>query len=381
MGISNRFVLVFVFFIFSTFNFSFGQSIPSTIEKREDYVVSGSATLSARKSIVLRPNTWLKRGSQFRAYISEDSYSSPVLSSRENYIYTRVFQDSTKNGEVSANSGVIEQVVYYDGLGRAKQEVQIRGGGSGTDLVRPIYYDGVGRESRVYLPYSSTQGVLGSYRSNALGEVNTYYKTHYPYDISSSSPNPYVEKDFESSPLNRVLRESSPGASWKLGSGHEIKYAYETNVYGEVRLYKVTVNISNHTYIPNLSGGTSYYKSRELYKDIVKDEHWTPSSGKLHTVEEFKDKQGRVVLKRSYVLVKSNSSSGGGVPPFDTFGPLNPNLRGSNIGSSGSSQSSQNRIASCDTYYVYDDYGKRESLMQISWINSVISMFTTIVID
>src|SRR5690606_13000239 len=60
-----------------------------------------------------------------------------------------------------------------------------------------------------------------------------------------------------------------------------------------------------------------YYEANELYKTITKDENWT--LGKAHTTEEFKDKQGRVVLKRTY-----NSSS----------------LKSKH-----------------DTYYVYDNFG------------------------
>ena len=53
-----------------------------------------------------------------------------------------------------------------------------------------------------------------------------------------------------------------------------------------------------------------------LYKTITKDENHDGTSSKAHTTEEFKDKQGRVVLKRTY----------------------------------------ENSVKH-DTYYVYDDYG------------------------
>jgi len=35
-----------------------------------------------------------------------------------------------------------------------------------------------------------------------------------------------------------------------------------------------------------------------LYKTITKDENWT--RGRIHTTEEYKNKQGQVVLKRTY---------------------------------------------------------------------------------
>ena len=36
------------------------------------------------------------------------------------------------------------------------------------------------------------------------------------------------------------------------------------------------------------------------YTNITKDENWQASDGKNHTTEEFKNKQGQVLLKRTY---------------------------------------------------------------------------------
>ncbi|RXG11492.1 RHS repeat-associated protein, partial [Leeuwenhoekiella aestuarii] len=65
-----------------------------------------------------------------------------------------------------------------------------------------------------------------------------------------------------------------------------------------------------------LTGGSRYYDPGELYKTVTKDENHDGGTSKNHTIEEFTDKQGRVVLKRTY----------------DNSQPH-------------------------DTYYVYDDYG------------------------
>ncbi|MCK0115184.1 RHS repeat-associated core domain-containing protein, partial [Gelidibacter sp. F63206] len=77
---------------------------------------------------------------------------------------------------------------------------------------------------------------------------------------------------------------------------------------------------------PSLSlvpGALGYYGQGELYKTVTRDENWT--NGKAHTAEEFTDKQGRVVLKRTY----GDSKVGSVIVPN----------------------------APHDTYYVYDDYG------------------------
>ncbi|WP_046759421.1 hypothetical protein, partial [Kordia jejudonensis] len=46
----------------------------------------------------------------------------------------------------------------------------------------------------------------------------------------------------------------------------------------------------------------AYYAQATLQKRIVKDENWTPNQQFLkdHTTEEFTDKLGRVILKRTF---------------------------------------------------------------------------------
>ena len=127
----------------------------------------------------------------------------------------------------------------------------------------------------------------------------------------------------ENSPLGRVLRQAAPGDDWRMDSGHEIKFDYQTNTDTEVYYFKV----NNPTGTPALalhSGNSGKYEANQLYKTITKDENWESGDGKKGTVVEFKDKLGRVVLKRHY-----NSTTGRDV---------------------------DNSIG-YDTYYVYDDFG------------------------
>src|SRR5690606_33545725 len=114
-----------------------------------------------------------------------------------------------------------------------------------------------------------------------------------------NTSNPFSEKEFEPSPLNRVLKQASPGEDWALGNGHEIGFEYDSNKENEVRLFTVTFSGGNSE-APNLYQNNGIYVANTLYKTITKDENWTAADGKNHTAEEFKDKQGRVVLKRTY---------------------------------------------------------------------------------
>ncbi len=210
----------------------------------------------------------------------------------------------------------------------------------GKDVVTHVDYDVFGRQDKDYLPYAtSTNG--GLHRTNALTATNSYYSSKYSEDINISAPNPFSQKEFENSPLNRVLKQAAPGEDWKLGEGNEIEYEYSTNTNIEVRLYEVslTKDVDNNviTYIPTLvldtstSNNNGYYPANSLYKSIIKDENHDGSSTKNRTTEEFKDKKGRVVLKRTYADVDLNDD--------------------------GDTNDTGETEVSHDTYYVYDKFG------------------------
>ncbi|MCD8413737.1 DUF6443 domain-containing protein, partial [Tenacibaculum finnmarkense] len=214
-------------------------------------------------------------------------------------------------------------IQYFDGLGRPKQSISVQAGGNSEDIISHTEYDALGRQVKEYLPYSkpTQNGAINT--GNIASEIQRYYKNKYPKDFSGvplPDVNAYSEKEFDGSPLNRVLKQAAPGQDWRLNGGHEIEFDYQTNIEGEVTLFGVTTNFSNATYTPTLTGGNDTYLAGQLYKTITKDENHTEETGKLHTTEEFKNKQGQVVLKRTYALINSIERAH-------------------------------------DTYYVYDDYG------------------------
>ncbi|PQV44583.1 RHS repeat-associated protein [Jejuia pallidilutea] len=252
----------------------------------------------------------------------QGSSPPPSNPTDQNYIKNSTYRVPTTTGSV-LNDEKIESVSYFDGLGRPIQNIGIRAGGNSEDIVTHIEYDDYGRQDKGYLPYAeaSTDGI---YRTDAASIVTSYYTSKFPGDINALSPNPYSQKELEASPLSRVQKQAAPGEDWKLGSGHEIEFGYQTNTGGtEVRKYKVNITESTSSnikvYSPSLVDN-GYYTIHTLYKTITKDENHDGTASKLHTTEEFKDKQGRVVLKRTYALVGSSATAH-------------------------------------DTYYVYDDYG------------------------
>lgn len=194
--------------------------------------------------------------------------------------------------------------------------------GGSSDLISHVSYDSFGRQDKEWLPYPETSGSLGSYRGDVSATTQQYYQGKFAQDftgLATNQVNAYSEKDFEASPLSRILEQAAPGKDWQLGGGHGIKFDYETNTTSEVRLYNVTHTVSNNTYTPSLVAN-GHYAAGELTKNVIKDENHDGTANKLHTTEEFTDKLGRVVLKRTYAMV-------------------------------------DNVVTQHDTYYVYDDYG------------------------
>ncbi len=164
-----------------------------------------------------------------------------------------------------------EFISYFDGLGKTKQQISIGQSPDGKDIVQHIEYDQFGRMSKQYLPHEYSGGTLGSYRIDTGLTTKTYYQNNYPEDFSGITNtnliNAYSEKEFENSPLNRVLKQSSPGEIFKIGSGHELKFEYKLNVGNEVKKYSVNLDGS-------LGEGSSYYNAGQLIKNIAKNEDW-----------------------------------------------------------------------------------------------------------
>jgi RHS repeat-associated protein len=325
------------------------QTIPATIVK-ENYTVTGNVTLVASQSIILKPNTVIQYGSTFTAKVDANGYN-PGTYSDQNFVFTRVYQKAVKNdSELTKNKDVIENIAYFDGLGRPMQNISIKASPSNQDIITPIGYDSFGRQEKDYLPYMEKTGAIASYRSGAVVNANNYYITNYPADITASTPNPYSQKQFEASPLNRVLQQAATGNDWSLANNHTIKMDYQTNSdLDAVKLYTVTAVLDGTgVYNPTIANTTNFVAG-QLYKTITKDENWILADGKNKTTEEFKDKEGHVVLKRTY----SNYT--------DTQGNITATE------------------APHDTYYVYDQYSnltyvlppKADGLTDITTLNNL----------
>ena len=224
--------------------------------------------------------------SQDQNYIKTTSYKVPATSTLSN---------------LDPDQAAVT-VQYFDGLGRPVQQVAHKQSNTGKDIIVHTQYDAFGRQTHDYLPYVRSGASL-SFDSDAATNTLGFYATN---NVSltgnphfETTNNPYSEKLLEASPLSRVFKQAAPGNSWVMGDGKEINFDYQTNTSNEVVYFKVntvwSATLGLYT-IALVKDG--HYAVNQLYKTITKDENW--SAGVSHTTEEFKNKQGQVVLKRTY---------------------------------------------------------------------------------
>lgn len=242
---------------------------------------------------------------------TNDDYVSIILSD-ENYIYTRTYLNPVSlPGDIQYEEDVLENVTYFDGLGRDMQHISIKSAPDKTDVITHFDYDENGRPIKDWLPYQEDNGNVASYRGDVASATKTYYQINYGNDftgVAQQDINPYSKKTLDNSPLNRIMSQAAPGFDWRAGGGHEIEFIYDTNGLNEVLMYDVDF-AGGDTKNPNLIGGGNYYPPNELHKKITTDENG-------HKTEEFTEKNGNFILKRAY-----------------------------------------NGLEILDTYYVYDYYG------------------------
>ena len=320
-----------------------------------------SGIYTASNSILLKPGFSTAPGKTFHAYITPDCNPLGLApGSGRNYIITYMpktagIADLTPSNMTDCQINV--GINYFDGLGRALQEIQYKAAPNGKDIVQVHEYDTFGRELKKYLPLAEAS-INGNFHPYAVGNIGLFYFPPAEPGISAEqqtngvvrTPKPFAITKLESSPLGRIKEQGFPGISWQIpedGSGnsyysanHTVKIDYATNddvVFNtwvwtflpfnqgsrRVVQYKAVVNQDmSRTLTKDMEN--DYYPSGELHVTITKDENWQPTDGCLGTSEEYRDKEGNIVLKRTYNKIKD---------------------------------SGENSIEMLSTYYVYDDFG------------------------
>jgi RHS repeat-associated protein len=239
---------------------------------------------------------------------------TPSRTTGQNYIHTvnPLKANTACSFTASRSSGdYVESINYFDGLGRLSQEVALIASANQADMVIPHEYEqGTGIEKDNYLPYP-VKNSYGTYRSGAISssEQNSKLQAYFPGETKTMT-----ENVIEASPLHRVTRQCAPGYWGRYNIG--VNYAYGANTADAANgVMILKAEAVNSTFKLSAEG---YYSANTLYKTTTTDENGNAS-------EEFKDLEGRVILKRSNVTNTTTTT---------------PTTK---------------RAA---TYYVYDDFGR-----------------------
>jgi RHS repeat-associated protein len=263
----------------------------------------------------------------------------------QNYVRTRVpnreITTNTKLDALTGNKDSVQTTIQYvDGLGRPLQTVLVKASPTLKDVVQPFVYDQYGREAIKYLPYAASSTADGSYKTDALtagvGVAQFYNPSGNPATTVTQQTNgipntafPFTQTGFEASPLNRALEQGAPGAAWQLvntpngaSTNRSVRMISITNdqtVFPtttgnngsrRVMIYRVVINSNQtRTLVRGVGATVEYYPSNQLMVTSIRNENWQPSDGCFGTTEEYKDKQGHLIVKRTYNL-KSTYSGG-----------------------------------------------------------------------
>lgn len=249
--------------------------------------ISGSPSLPYYRPGQLNSTTWYQvmitsNGVPVGTNICKvivDSTSPDVNFVRERDIRKAGVTDTAAAAALSSPYDVSQTTQFFDDLGRPVQTVAMQQSPLLNDMVSLVQYDGFGREAQKYLPYAATSGD-GNYKPTALADQYNFNVSQFPGEQYY-----YGQASYEPSPLNRVTMTLSPGLSW-MGSMRGVGLQYLVNTDADsVRLWTID------TAAGSIPASSADYAAGTLYKNATADE-----AG--HEVIEYKDLDGRVILKR-----------------------------------------------------------------------------------
>ncbi|OJW17962.1 MAG: hypothetical protein BGO48_15380 [Mucilaginibacter sp. 44-25] len=287
-----------------------------------DYYSPTSITLSPGFSFTAAS------GQSLRLFISNCLFLGTLPSANQNYVLKSVpriaINDANSlNGRTACE--LMQTVQYLDGLGRPLQTVQVKGSPTGGDIVLPRAYDPLGRESMKYLPYTvSPSASDGSYKTAALADQATFYAGSGGSAEGNrvggviQTPAAFAQTGYETSPLARMVEQGSPGLAWQTTSNpdndHTLRASFTANDQSsnfsttntsnnpgsKVAAYYQALSNSDGSYNLVRTANTATYLAGMLTVTILKNENWKTGDGCFNTTEEYSDKEGNVVLRRTY---------------------------------------------------------------------------------
>ena len=206
----------------------------------------------------------------------------------------------------ASTKDVRSTTAYIDGIGRTIQQVVKKGslqtGSSATDMVAPAVFDQHGREMYKFLPFASS-GSDGSFKLDPFQQQAGFYAQQMQGQTQSGFQETYYygQTNFEASPLNRPLANFAPGNKW-VGDGRGVSTGiFLNNSTDDVKRWTV---VDQPYDWPSISV-QGLYSDGELVKTVTTDEN-------MNQVVEFKDKEGRVLMKKVRLTAANETGSGSG---------------------------------------------------------------------
>ena len=286
-------------------------------------------------------------------------FSQVIPSINENYIIKSSPRIPNLKSEASLNNQTVDNVnatiTFLDGMGRDLQIIQWKASPFKNDIIQQKAYDAAGREQHQFLPFSTNDNI-GNFKTDAIMQQWQFYLSPVLNNSGvTAMDKAYAVTVFEESPLSRVVEQGAPGSPWQpfnsnnVGSGHTQRSEYSTNNVNEVLLWTLNASTPGAT--------ASYYSAGQLYKTTFKDENWAVTAGKSGTVEEYKDFENRIVLKRVW---ESESKALDTYYVYDDFGDLRYIIPSAVMGTGFSELSTDPTYANFDNYiYAYRYDGRR----------------------
>lgn len=199
----------------------------------------------------------------------------------QNYLYIRTMTNES-------GTEFLDEVCFFDGLGRQIQTVQKGVTPSRKDLVSIKEYDSLGRENNSWLPVN-----IERTGSREYVDITTVKQTVLSSELYDRDTNPYTKTVYEESPLSRVIKQYGVGEEWHKQYGADsrpIKTDYLTNRGTTGELSCIFFKVNGYGLKTALTRN-GYYADGELFVTRIINED-------TNTSYEFKDKLGKTILTR-----------------------------------------------------------------------------------
>lgn len=221
-------------------------------------------------------------------------------SADQNYIRIITPSITTSDASSLVHSQCITRVQYYDGLGRSAETVMKSITPQMNDLVSMVEYDTFGRMSHEWQPVAMG-GTSGEYRptSDVKARSSSLYGDEYAYTSTY----------YDSSPLNRVVKQIGPGADWHVNDKAQ-RTEYQVNTAtGELSVPCFVVE-------NNRLKRSGFYPASSLIITLTKDEDDV-------ACYDFVDLEGKRIKYKGVIYVYDNLGQLRYVLPpffFNTYG-------------------------------------------------------------